>query len=315
MLRKFFASFLSFLFVIIFTPFLFSVAIYSTFTDKDFYQGDFVDLAHRLIIIEAPKQMDYGEFNFLKEEDVARFVEKIADKEALRQMVVDIFDQFSTSSVEEGRIKFRIDLSWLIAKKQIIKSEITDIFYERLPKCDERVEEFPEDFSCVPKQFPRIDFEAYIGQMMDNKFFINVPGEYVFYLTVPDNFDGTLADFFGNISGIAFTSTALLLLVLLIMIGFLIFKPIWLVIKWEAKTLFFASLTSSLFFGFLLFVPNIFELLYDKILIDFPKENFDLMQEIFKLFIGSVSLDLIYWTLPLLILSLIFWLFARSRNT
>ena len=137
MIRRFFAGFLLTVFFIIAVPFVFAWGVYDTFTDKDFYTGEFIDLSYELLVSEFPRMVEFGEFEYLTEEDLSNLARNVLDKEDLALLVDALIQELSEATVNEnGEVEIKVPLKWLASKDELVAQELTGLLYEKLPACE-----------------------------------------------------------------------------------------------------------------------------------------------------------------------------------
>ncbi len=231
LIRKVLASFVVFLFVILSLPSLIIYALSNTFFDADFYRNGVAEGSYDYVM-EISSQTVRNESDaiaslYSKDELKAKLGEvyTLAIHSDILAQVGDQIEYIKTGEVEKASISLKPLRNSLITVANTLTYEV----YQDLPTCAvQELRPSGGDFpSCVPRGVP---YDVAIAPIL-NDF------ELAVYNAIPEELSGLdqiiPAEYF---VGIKFWENALFigLLVLLILIAFLIFKPFSLIVKYES---------------------------------------------------------------------------------
>lgn len=309
MLRKFFAGLVLFIFGILFLPYVLAFSIYDIFSDEDFYTGPFVEFTYDLLIEELPVNLSsFGEeFEMLIDEEALRGVlENVFTREDLTIIIDDFIEQFkvaSVSTLEDGRsvLEVTVPLAWLSAKGEAIAEGIANFLYESLEPCASLQDFNPNEFNCIPSSFPQIDFVNKFKSSFDTGFLADLPGDFVFNMEVPSNIKGNLSSLISDFAIIVFLIGGAILVFLLLLMGLIVFRPWMRILKWEAKALFLACFWVFLVAMIFLYIPGLLENFIDV-------EGVELYLQAYSFIVGSIVTNLLYYLVPVLVISLAGWI-------
>lgn len=310
MIRRILASLLLSIFVFVSVPLFFVWGVYTTFADKDFYKGEFVDTVYEFMSTELPRIFPIEEGADLAPEDISELFKNIIKKEDLEIVIGNVVDQFSSVTVKEGKIHFAIPLDWLVAKRDIISAELSTFMFEKFPICENGQEPMNDEgqFRCVPPGLPRADFGREVDNVLFNSAFVDIPAEFAFDLDAPTDFEGNVAEFLSRTIDMVLLAGELFLLLILVLIALIIFKPFIRILKWETKTIFLSSFFITSIGVVLVFFPQIFEALYDKFDVGLTQDEVNLMVNMFDLLLGSVARNMLIISIPIAVVSLVGWI-------
>lgn len=245
MLRKFFASFVVFLFIIFAVPFTLMTQLYQTLSDEDFYERELVDYSYDVFIEKFPERIDLEEFPNVTQEEFVELIEAVFQPDDLRFIVEDVVEQVKDIENVEGILEIKVPLSQLSEKREVMAKELTAFLYKKLPGC-ENGEVFTsmaemKDFQCIPEGVAKIDFQNRIALELDTKVFAKLPGQYILTLELPRDFeDRNLVKTVDGIFTIFIIIGLSWLALLLGILALIIRKPWKRVMKWEFGTIFLA---------------------------------------------------------------------------
>ncbi|MBI2634840.1 hypothetical protein HYW82_04200, partial [Candidatus Peregrinibacteria bacterium] len=222
-------------------------------------------------------------------------------KDDLRVVIEDIFDQIATTKVaEDNNLKIVIGLAWLTSKSDLIVDKVSVFMSEKLPECA-RGAGLSEDLSCIPSGISRDDFKVRLNVMLRSDLMAKLPQEFAFDLKTPDKLAGhTMSEFVGGAAKIFFVAVCSVLILLLVIIGLVVFRPLFLVIQWVSKTVAIAAFAASVLFGVVVLAEN------------------SLMRAsgIFRLavlFVESIAAKLILPDLLVFLFSAVIWIFSLYK--
>jgi hypothetical protein len=300
MIRRIFAGIFVFVFIVISLPLITSFGIYKTFLNEDFYKGEFLDVVYEFAIEKIPEQIEWE--NMPQEIDQEEFNEILKDvftKDDLLIVIESLIDQVKTvEASEQGIIEMSIPLTWVKEKSALISELIIDNIVDDLEACENKGDFSPDEMNCIPEQVLISDFKDDFKSSFEEDFLKAIPDDYNFNFQIPENTEiKNLSDQFRLLFKNLFFIGILSLLLIFLIIGLIIFRPLIRILKWEAKTLFLASVIPLITFVVLF---------YGVDLINFSQV--DLYMDIIKFFVMSLSQTLIVYLAPFAILFLILWI-------
>ena len=245
MLRKFFASFVVFLFAIFAVPFVFVTLLYNTLSDEDFYKEDLADESYYLFIEQFPEIVDLEDFPNVTKEEFSELLEKVFKPEDLRFIVVAVVNQIKNIENTKDDVEIKIPLAQLSEKRDLMAKEFTNFLYKELPECaEDDMASSPQklqDFKCIPKNLAKEDFQNRIAMELDRSLFAKLPGQYKLTLTLPEELINrdlieTVEDVFNLFFIIGLSWLALLLGILALIIR----RPWKTIVKWEMGAILWA---------------------------------------------------------------------------
>ncbi len=320
MIRKVLAFVLAIVFILLAVPLAFSWGSYNTFTSKDLYDERFVDIVYDFSIAEIASKANLSQFAEIERKEFTDIMKKVISKDDLGLIIDGIYDQISTFSVdEESNFNLVVPLDWFEKNHDVITKEVSDRMYATLAECEDLdlsvdafVDGVTDRYSCVVRDvLSREDFAEKVEGILDRDVFSKLPTEFVFSLFVPFDFNGNAMPVIKSfISGSFFVGIGVLF-ALLLFIGLLIFKPFSTVLKWEAKTICSASFLVSSTLLVILLVPFFIDWFGEGVA-DMAQINF--FTDLFAHFFGALAKSVLIYSLPLFVVSLIFWIVSVSRS-
>ena len=298
MIRKIFAAILFLLFVMSFVPIAVAVGVYHTFLDPQFYKGEFVDLVYEFAVDELPRNVDLENVP-LNEEDLKVILTSVFVEEDVAFLVDSLFEQFyALETDEEGWAEFTIPLSWIGQKSDVISERVAGEIARRLASCepDEVLRrEFPQ---CIPEGLSKIDFQAALIFELDSQLFSEIPNDVSFRVQFPEQIRGNVYDFFDFLIRQVLMIGMGILVLLLVLLGLVIYRPWTLVLRWEGKAVFGGSLSVFLLMMFLLHLPNEF-------LTSLGYESFG---RVYSFVISALISNMFVYIFPLMLFSFALWI-------
>jgi len=298
--RKFFALFFLFLFVVVFAPFVFLIGIDNTFFDSNFYKGEVSELAYQIVVEEFPKVVvDSSDVLPIFEDELREILADVLTKDDFSVLVDSFVEQLNVAVADsDGAVDLKVNLGWFADKNDLILGRAADIIVDDMDICAVGVvpeEPFPD---CRPSLKPLLDFKKQVETSLDREIFGDLPNDVSFTVNVPAGFEGTIGDLFGNMMRMIFVVLFLTLLTLLIFIGLSIFRPFIKVVSWLLLTLFFAS-AFSLILVFLMFVlPST----------TFLNGDFFVYEDVVTFMFHSLAAKMLLYLLPIFVVTLFLWI-------
>lgn len=266
MIRKYIAGFLAALFISLFSPFILTFSAYDLFSDRNFYEDDFSAFTYDIVIDYLPTYLG-SNFSMDGSSNFTKlvkreFLEEVFTLDDYRIFIRSVIKSLGDSGFENGYYSVSIP--------------IASVFSDKIDSLSRDSREFLV-LSSLP---PSFDFSA----------------------TVSGNISGGLFEFVEYMFYRVFLLTLSLLLLILLVIGFLISHPWKLVLKWEARTIFMASLLAFATAVLLVVLP-------DRLPLEqLPSVN--LFLPLYVFLAKDVFLSSLYYVVPLSIFSFILWTFA-----
>lgn len=249
MLRKFFASFFSFLFINFTLAFLFILSISQTVFDENFYRTGLSPFLRDVLIDEITKEVNAEDISLSKTEFKTVLKQTFSEEDIFMAME-NAYQGINEAEVVDGEMKVNISFLWLKQKNQVFAQNLADVLYAKLESC-ESSEDFDQSggITCLPKNFSKEDLSAVLARELDLSFFSQIPGSYVFDVELPADFDANSVDFFTRIISNLLLAFGFFSLVLLVLVALSIFSPLPRVFKWIFSALFSASVLGIIFFS------------------------------------------------------------------
>lgn len=301
-MRKVFATFLLFVFIVLFFPFTLLLGAYSAFFEADFYKGNFSDLAYDLVIEDFPgKIVQSPDAPPISEGELRSILMEVLTPDDFYSLVDEFSQQIGENAADsDGIVDISLSLDWFRDKNDLILDRATELVVKDLSACTENEFDLSLAYpNCVPEEeeFAELDFRNQIRVALDRQLFGDLPNQISFEMKVPMGFDGSIADFFSSTFKTVLLIVGLTLILVIGLIALIIFKPALRVWQWVFMTLTIASFVS------LLFVTAIFFLTYDAVLTG----DFVLYQELLDFLMKELAKSTLWYLLPFFALSLILW--------
>lgn len=309
------AGLLALIFTLLVLPVIFLWSIYSTFFNSEFYRGDFVDVTYDFVLEEGPKLLNIKEeheFAAVSENDLRDLFRKIFSKEDVAEFFDSTIENFigSLGNVENQTVKVKVSLNLLSKKREAISTEIANLLYERLPKCDQANDISGSGLKCVPSGLAKIDFVSKFKRTMDMEVFARLQDELMFDFGVPEGVEGDVLGFLKQAFSWLFVAALLFLSLDLFLLGIVIMGPWYKVLHWEAKTVLIPSIVILLFSILLNFSSGIFEKIYLSTAGNPDEQNLNLIKAVLDLFLGSLAGTLFLYAIPAFVISFGLWIAA-----
>jgi len=245
-MRKFFASILVVFFIASSVTLTLVGGFFNVFFDKDLYTNDqFINASYDFSIDKILDLSNLEDLSVLKEDELKEILISNLKKEDLLSLVNNVFDQFSDIKVDQNdNAAIVISLDWFKEHLTEISEQISKKLYKDLEECetDKDLElQFVSDITCIPLNITEEEFELQTRTYLENDVFVNIPPEITIFFTVPDKFNGNLLSFIDNYFSNLNYVFIIIAFTILISIGFLIYSPPLMVVKWEVFTLMLSS--------------------------------------------------------------------------
>jgi hypothetical protein len=300
MFRRIIASFIVFLFIVLSLPIFYLLAGYATFSDKEFYTKDLVNIGYDYLFEESQGFFKDTEIENIESADFKDiFLKSILREDLENGMSLNLESLKKLEVNQAGQLEIKIPLTWTNRLVDNFAKNLGEYWYESLTLCAEENPIGWRELECLKGDIPSDDFEALADGYLDRMIFSGMPSSLDFNVEVPREFAGqNVLNVFDEILSKILLTGVLVLSFLLLLIGLLIFRPFKVVLKWIFKTLTLASLITLIFSTILYFViPGVFETLFEEI-----------NMSIYYLFFNALSKSLLKIVVPLFIFSLGFWI-------
>lgn len=311
MLRKFFASFFTFLFVNFAVLFVLMFGIYRTLFDVSFYEKDLSEFFRTTLVSEISQQVDAEKFSLTKEE-FRMALEKSLSNEDIFMAMKEIYSDFNSNTVDNNETKVVISFKWLWLKNQVLSENLADVLFLKLQPCTVGEEVlFESSISCLPKNFSKTDLAKVIERELDLKFFSQVPPNYVFDLQMANNFNPNSPNLF---EAIVFNSLLLFglgSLFFLLLIGLSVYRPAYSVVKWILSAVVsgaFVAIVLVFAFSYLLEASSGFVNIEVE-----AERNAKLFFEFMSIFANAIKANTLTFLVPIFVISLTGILFVHFR--
>lgn len=289
MLRKFFASFLVSIFVLVFIPVNLALGSFITFFEEDFYRGEFADTVYSFFMDQIPQKIDVAVFSPLTHEKLKEIFAEVYMREDILMVIDDIIAQIKDS--EEETLKVNVSFRPLLDKSDLVSEKIAEYLYSNLELCENYDDFSNGNVDCLQPDMAQVDFENRVAFTFDKQVLSVLPDQFVFDAHMSkENFQKMIFNVLG--AGI------LILVLILVLIAFVIYKPWHKIFKWEGKALATASIVLLILVFNMIVLPQTF--LQDS------------MQAVYLSFyvliFGSLASKLVYYVVPVFVVGLIMWI-------
>ncbi len=301
MIRKIFAGFLVFVFIVLAVPFIAVFGIYKTFLNEDFYKGEVLDIVYELWADAAVEAIDVEDVSFsVDKEDFMEVLREVFTADDLALMIENIADEFDKAVfLEDGVIPLELSLEWVRDRSDVFAESVTGLIVDGLEPC-KSINEFDADkFNCIPEGFSISTVKDEVQADLKAQLLKDIPESYSFDVkTGLDLREGEdVSDYVDSIIHDVFFIGSLVLLFVLLLLALVVFRPAVRILKWEMKAIFLASFLPLI--AFLILSKGV-----DKIKIEGAEEFFELFSFIIKAF----SNTLISYLIPVAAVSFVFWI-------
>jgi hypothetical protein len=261
MIRKFFASIFVGLFLIFSSFAVLLFALNDTFLDFSFYEeellSEFYELGMDLAIDKAMDENPVLKDNFSKEE-AGKLVKQVFPYEVLETGLSDIISQVSEIDLESTEPQ-SLKISFKDFKSNVseIAPEVIGEVLDKLPQCEKDMTPLEEGEipDCLPPGTDPAQLKNQLIFMLENEFLNTIPDVYEATLPDAEEIEANDADMalfvMKNSSFIMFN----FLLLLMVAIGLILFKPFYRTMFWEGWMLVFAGISNGALAYFIRIAP------------------------------------------------------------
>ena len=319
MIRKFFASIFLLLFVSFSLTFSVIWGMYDTFLDRDFYTGDFVDLAYGFIVEEIPKNLNLEEqFPDVSEREVRDLISDVFRPDDLRFVISDVLLQLDSVIISNSSdVRLSLPLTWLQDKQDEIAVTLVDFMYEKLPSCTaaEFLRSSANGFECIPEGYSKDDMVLKVGTLLDRRIFSNLPTEVVLNkIDLPDDFVGNLNQLVEIVFKRVFTLMLLMTMLSFVLMSFIIYKPWQRVLRWQVRAVFFASLAVTALFSALLLSPSVFSGIYQLLADSLPAADESFYRSVYNFVTATLATSVLTFSGPIFLFSVLYLIFIKKSH-
>lgn len=302
MIRKIFAGFLVFIFIVIALPVITLFGFYKTFLDEDFYKGEFLEGIYELLIDSIPSDVEWEEqFGDLDRDQFIEMLREIYLLEDLVFVVENIEKQIKEAKFNEEEILYlSVPFDWMKEKAPILAESIAETIISDLEPCESMAEFNVNRHNCIPEGVLVSTIQDGIKLDFERQMLIDVPEVYEFEINlvgIEAQVGEDLSDYFVSILNNGLIISVIVLVVVLLLIALVIFRPFTSVMKWEFRAIFLASVIPLVTYVSLYFLA-------EKLEFTEAQAQFDLI----ALLIRSLSQTLIRYLVPITIISLGLWI-------
>jgi len=265
-LRFAIAVLLALIFALVTIPTFFIRSIVKTYLDPGFYSGPVIEESHEYLIEHLNKQNseDQALTTYFNEAELDEFTRKYVTRDALQSVVQDFITQMN--NITDGRKSNVIAVSLMPLKERIpeMSSEMSKQIIDSTPDCEERIEDleaFIDDElpDCIPLEIDRTSLENPLALEIEKSLNEKIPGEYSLNLNTVDNEDAAAFTQLLFIFKYAQMILPLFMLILLLLMALIIYKPYTKVMKFIGSSFLvggiFALIAGQLFSQ----IPEIFK--------------------------------------------------------
>lgn len=307
MLRKFLASVFVFAFVVFNVYFVSLLVTMRTVASEDYYTDEFYEVLVESLYMEIfqPASID-GPFAGIDASDLRVIFEDIVVPRDVQMLVGDFRSQLETVDYSDGGWEYSFDLVFLLDRVGVLTSNVSNYYYDRLPKCDDLEVDYTvfsiddlASLECVPDSLAKDDFDSAIAFYLDREFWSDVSNSFEIIVPAPEFVSsGTLADSLKRAYNYLVVAGVILSLIFLGFIALLIGKPVEKIFVWQLQAIFWTFLALSLIFFMFYLTP-----------LDLQYEDF------FRVVALPVAENVLKISVPAAILSLVAWIVLRRRLT
>jgi hypothetical protein len=231
------------IFGLITVPTFFIRSIVKTYFNPSFYEGPVVEESHEYFLSFFQKEVKKDKFvdEYFTEEEIEKLTRDYFKFEAFKQIITDFVTQMNNLS--EDRQKGEIDVSLMPLKQNIpdMSSDISNIIVNKIPECgseaeeQEETEEFEFNGSlpeCIPSVIGKEQVEKPLAREIEKDLNDAIPGEFKL-----DFDNGQLSEEATEFKQLLFIFSyaqmilPLFMLILVLLIALIIYKPYTRVMK------------------------------------------------------------------------------------
>ncbi len=302
MIRKIFAGFLVFIFIVIALPVITLFGFYKTFSDEDFYKGELLEGVYELLIDSIPEDVEWEEqFGDLDRDQFVEMLREVYSPDDFVVIVENIENQIKEAKFNEEEVMhLSIPFGWMREKAPILAESIAEIVISDLEPCESMADFDVNRHNCIPEGVLVSTIQDGVKLDLQEQILVDVPEVYEFDINlvgIDAQVGEDVSDYFVSILNNGLVVSVIVLVVVLLLIALVIFRPFTSVMKWEFRAIFLASVIPLVTFVSLYFLA-------EKLEFTEAQAQFDLI----ALFIRSLSQTLIRYLVPITIISLGLWI-------
>lgn len=316
-LRKAIAALLVLIFALVTLPTLFIRSVASTYLDPDFYEGEVVTQSYEYIVEfisdEISKEDDINEY--FGREDVEELIRKYIPANTMQDLVKDFTAQLK--GIDEGRKDDVIVVSLMPIKDNMssIAQDISEKIAENIPYCEaeDDDEEFvePEYIDgkpvCIPEGFGTDEVVLNIKHEVEKELNDVIPGEFTLELSPEESDQANIKQILSFVDYLQII-LPLFMLVFLLLMALFIYSPYSLISKFTGMALLLGGVFGLVASQLLKQIPSL-----TITSVNFPElieQELLYLQEIYGFFIGFVVERMNVYSLYLLGIGIIIFLFG-----
>ncbi len=302
MIRKVLAGFLVFIFIVLALPVVTLLGFYKTFLDENFYKGELLDGVYEMWIDSIPTDVEWEEqFGTLNRDQFVEMLREVYSAEDLVVVVEDIESQISEAKFNEDNILYlNIPFGWMREKAPLLAESIAEMVVSDLEPC-ESIDEFDiNQHNCIPEGVLVSTVKDGVKIDLEEQILKDVPEIYEFEIELVSMEAQTgedVSEYFTRALNNGIVISVVALVVVLLLIALVVFRPFTRVMKWEFRAIFLASIIPLVTYVSLYFLA-------EKLEFTETQAQFDLIALIIK----SLSQTLIKYLIPIAIVSLGLWI-------
>ncbi|MFH1533611.1 MAG: hypothetical protein ABID64_01640, partial [Nitrospirota bacterium] len=257
---------------------------------------------YEMFISSIPVDVEWEEqFGTLDRDQFVEMLRDVYSSEDLVAIVENVEKQIKEAKFnEEGILYLNIPFDWMKEKAPILAESIAEMVIGDLEPCESIAEFDVNQHNCIPEGVLVSTVKDGVKLELEEQILVDVPEVYEFEIDtagIDAQVGEDVSDYFMGILNNAFIICLVVLAVVLLLIALVVFRPFTRVMKWEFRAIFLASIIPLVTFISLYFLA-------EKLEFTETQAQFDLI----ALLIRSLSQTLIYHLVPIVIVSLGFWI-------
>lgn len=302
MIRRIFAGFLVFMFIVIALPVITVFGFYKTFSDEDFYKGELLEGVYELLIDSIPSDVEWeDQFGDLDRDRFVEMLREVYSPEDFVVIIENIENQIKEAKFNEEQVLYlSVPFGWMREKAPILAESIAEIVISNLEPCESMADFDVNKHNCIPEGILVSTIQDGVKLDLEEQILVDVPEVYELEINlagIDAKVGEDVSDYFVSILNNGLIISVVVLVVVLLLIALVIFRPFARVMKWEFRAIFLASVISLVTFVSLYFLA-------EKLEFTEAQAQFDLI----ALLIKSLSQTLIRYLVPITIISLGLWI-------
>lgn len=264
-LRIAIAVLLALIFSLITIPTFFIRSVVKTYLNPAFYEGEVIEESHEYLIEFLNDQIadDENISSYLNEEDINKLTTDYVTSESLRTVVQDFIAQLN--NISDGRNSNRIAVSLMPLKEKIpnMATDIAVYILDHTPDCEYEIEDIDVFLNdplpnCIPTEIERSVIENPLSLEIEKNLYDIIPGEFSLDLNSSGNSENTSFTQLLFIFKYAQMILPLFMLILLLLIALIIYKPYTRIMKFIGGSFIFGGVFSLIAGQLLAQVPSLY---------------------------------------------------------